>query len=216
MSVKTVPTAYTVAVWGDLYLAETYTDITALLTTWDKTNGSALRTSVLGENWREMWIIWGFEVSHVVENESEIKALNCWVWTFMRTAEKKANFTTTMLEVNRQDVFAQILGADTEAVSGTPNEAIMWYAMEKDQIPFASFLFVSCVYTDSATGKFHRDIIAVAKGSLGSDFVEKYIKADDTLEWAEVTINGDLGGFYQKWVLSGDTESDVEVSVTTI
>jgi hypothetical protein len=43
----------------------------------------------------------------------------------MRTAEKKANFTTTMLEINRQDVVAQILGADTEAVSGTPNEAIM-------------------------------------------------------------------------------------------
>jgi hypothetical protein len=92
----------------------------------------------------------------------------------------------------------------------------MGYSFEKDTIPFTSFLFVSCPYIDSATSKYHRDVTCIAKGSLWADFVEKYLNPDDTIEGSTLTINGDLGGFYQKWLLTGDTLAEVAVTVTTI
>jgi len=112
-------TEFALRTGGDLYYDINETDSSAL-TPYDETNSEVIRAELEALTWNTIGNIAGFAVSHTIENESEVNAMNCGVGTFLKTADKQANISSTMLEVNRLDVISSILWSSRESVTGAP------------------------------------------------------------------------------------------------
>lgn len=202
-------------VGGDLYITSDYASINTIIST---ANSDALHTGLLGASWKTFGLISSFQDTHIFGDEEDKEALNCGVGVYASEANRQADVTTTLLELNNVDVMELVMGFNRETVTwATVKAEILGYDYGNVSKPINSVLFVSCSYKDKAdtTTPRRRDIIVASKQVFNGELANRYLRGSETFEGAEMTLSGKDGGKYRKIILKGATEAEVAATVTT-
>lgn len=181
--------------------------------TWS--NWPTIRTQLDALTWTPFGIIWGFNYSHVFENEEEINALDCTEQTFFKKVDQTVNMSATLLQNNNLDTLAYIIWANRETQIVTPavltNEFMSYEQQVSSLLPWA-YRFISCKYqveTDPDNLLWRRDYVYFTNMFLWGEVVEQYFAKGDTFEWVSIELNWDVGWKFMKIVARWATESDV-------